>query len=307
MNAKIISLHALLVVLFALFVGGPALAQKGGAKESLLIQAATAWEDGDLPAAGELYGRAVKQGGLSPIDLLTAQVRMGTVYAAMRDESRALSAFRIASMIDPEFKLPSEAGRMAADLFKQARKDSEMYGGKIEIKIDLPTTSPKPNTKIFATATVTEAYVPMLNTIRITVQDPSVSTTTVKPWTQTKPAQSEVEFQIPAKVVTAEATLVVRVDAIDDDNNRWATDQARIRVQQGAPGASSLDEEVFGSDDSDQDEGKKSKGFWRSPWPWVIGGVIIVGAASTGLYFGLRPSGEPHVGTPEWVQPMQAK
>jgi hypothetical protein len=37
---------------------------------------------------------------------------------------------------------------------------------------------------------------------------------------------------------------------------------------------------------------QKDSGFWGSPWPYVIGGVVIAGGASVGAYFLFRPEDE---------------
>jgi hypothetical protein len=38
-------------------------------------------------------------------------------------------------------------------------------------------------------------------------------------------------------------------------------------------------------------ERRRERGFWHGPWPWVIGGVLVTGAAALGLGLGLAPGG----------------
>lgn len=80
-----------------LCIAGPA-----SADEPLLMQAAKAWDNADLTTAGQLYEKALNEGGLYPSDVLVAYSRLGTVQAAMNQQNAALSSFRVAS-ISPAF------------------------------------------------------------------------------------------------------------------------------------------------------------------------------------------------------------
>jgi len=298
-----------LVVVSALCVVGPAVAQqakpaaaqqgKKGAKPSLLVEAAKAWEEGDLTEAGDLYDQALKQGGLAPADVLTAYVRIGTVFAAMRQESRAQSAFRVAAILDPEFTLPTEAGKKAVDLFKKARKDAEHYGGKLEVKAEMPAES-LPGASFAVVVTIDETFTPLLTDVRVTVQDPSVSTSTVRPWTSKMPVDSELRFDVPGEVVTRGTNLLVRVDALDEYGNRWASTQSRVQVS-NPDGAAGFGDDPW-ADDDPRAKSQSSGGFWSSPWPWVIGGAVLVGAGAA-TFFATRPSNEAQVRAPSWVVP----
>ena len=57
---------------------------------------------------------------------------------------------------------------------------------------------------------------------------------------------------------------------------------------------------AYGKNGSQGDKKKEddSDGFWNSPWPWVIGGAILVGGAAT--YLMSRPGDEVLVSAPTW-------
>ncbi len=281
------------LVLLILISGVPAAAQSGE-KRSLLLEASQAWDSADLNAAAELYDQALKQGGMFPADVLVAYVRIGTVSAAKGQNNAALSAFRVAAALDPNFELPSEAGPKARAIYKQARKDAEQQGGKLEITAEVPSQS-APDAEFVVVAKIDEAFAPLIVDVGITVQDPSVSTSTIKPWSTKKPADTKVQFEVPGKVVMAGANLLVRVDALDAHGNRWASTQARVKVD------ASSDPDRFALLETKPEKKKEqngSGGFWASPWPWVIGGALIVGGTAT--YFIVRPNDEVLVSAPAW-------
>jgi hypothetical protein len=290
------SFQAFSIVLLALAVAGPAAAQSDG-KPSVLLEASKAWESADLNAAADLYDQALKQGGMFPADVLVAYVRIGTVRAAMGQNNAALSAFRVAAALDPSFELPSEAGPKAKAIYKKARKDAEAQGGKLEISAEVPTQS-APGTEFVVVARIDEAFAPLIVDVGISVQDPSVSTATIKPWTTKKPADTQVQFEVPGKVVMAGANLLVRVDALDSHGNRWASTQARVKVEGSSASYAGLDDEPIDDEPEQKKEDEDSGGFWASPWPWVIGGALIVGGTAT--YFMARPGDEVLVSAPAW-------
>lgn len=264
------------------------------ADETLLMQAAKKWEAAELTEAAKLYQQALDEGGLYPSDVLVAYTRVGTVQAATNQQNLALSSFRVAASIDPSFELPSEAGKKAQALYKKARAEAEKSGGKLEITAEVPTSS-QPGQAFSVEAHMAEAYVALIQDVGITVRDPSVPS--MKPFTAKKPASEAVTFEVPGKVVIAGASLLVRVDALDAHGNRWASSESRVKVGQRPVAAPILEKDP--DDDAAADKGKKDKkGFWASPWPWVIGGAVVVGSVAG--YFMFRPTDEVTVSAPAW-------
>lgn len=282
-------------VVVILCIAGPA-----SADESLLMQAAKAWDAADLNTAGQLYEKALNQGGLYPSDVLVAYSRLGTVQAAMGQQNAALSSFRVAAALDPAFELPSEAGPKAKQIYKKARQEAGKQGGKLEVTAEVPSSS-QPGQSFTVTAHLPEAFVPLIDSVGISVRDPSVPS--MKAFTAKKPAASQVTFDVPGKTSISGASLLVRVDALDQHGNRWASNESRVKVDQKNAAGPIVSKEPSPFDDEDKDKEKdkgKSKGggFWSSPWPWVIGGAIVVGSVAT--YFMTRPSDEVNVTAPQW-------
>jgi hypothetical protein len=273
------------------------IAGSASADESLLMQAAKAWDAADLTTAGQLYEKALNQGGLYPSDVLVAYSRLGTVQAAMGQQNAALSSFRVAAALDPAFELPSEAGPKAKQIYKKARADAQKQGGKLDVTAEVPTSS-SPGQSFSVTAHLPESFVPLIDSVGITVRDPSVPS--MKPFTSKKPAATQVSFEVPGKVVIPGASLLVRVDALDGHGNRWASNETRVKVEgKNVPAPLVTKEPSPDDDDQPKDKDKnKSKGFWSSPWPWVIGGAIVVGSVAT--YFMTRPTDEVNITAPQW-------
>jgi hypothetical protein len=281
----------------ALCVTSPSRAER----PSLVIQASTAWEAAELSRAAELYEEALKQGGLQPADVLVAYARIGTVRAAMSNKVAALSAFRVAAALNPTFELPSEAGPKAAALYKKARADADQRGGKLELKAEVPTQGAA-GAEFVVVAHMPEAFVPLIVDIGIAVYDPSLMTS-VKPWSTKKPSATQVRFEVPGRVVLAGASLLVRVDALDEYGNSWVSAQSRVRVQarnDDAYATFGTADDPFRDDTPKQKPAEKSKGygFWSSPWPWVIGGAVVVGG--TAAYLMTRPTNDVTVSEPAW-------
>ncbi len=279
-------------------VGSPRVAH-ADKNPSFLLEAAKAWEAAELNKAAKLYEQALEEGSLFPSDVLVAYARIGTVRAAKGEKNAALSAFRVAAALDPSFELPSEAGPRATRIYKRAKKDASRQGGKLEIRAKVPAESAS-GIEFLVVAHLDEAFAPLVADVGITVQDPAISTSTVKPWRSKSPADTKVQFKVPGEVVTAGANLLVRVDALDGYGNRWASTQARVRVKGRTSRLGNNPDDPFFQNREGEKEGKQksNKGFWKSPWPWVIGGALIVGATTT--YFMVRPKENVTVRAPTW-------
>ncbi len=265
--------------------------------DTTLMRAQKAWEEAELTRAADLYEQALKEGGLYPADVLVAYARIGTVRAAMNQRNGALSAFRVAASLDPGFELPSEAGPKAKALYKQARADAAQQGGKLEVTAEVPTQGAAGKT-FLVTAHVPEAFVPLVVDVGITVSDPSVSSTSVKPWSEKKPVAPEVQFEVPGKAVVPGANLLVRVDVLDGHGNRWASTQSRVKVDARKRPLETMDAGAMVPGDDENTTKSKSGGFWHSPWPWVIGGAVVAGGVAT--YFMTRPTSDVTVSAPTW-------
>lgn len=281
--------------------GGSAAAASKAVAASPFAQAAQKWDASDLDGAFPLYQQALDAGGLSPSEVVVAYARVGTYQAAMGKAEAALSAFRLCAAIDPDFKLPGESGPKAEALYQKAKKEAESLGGKLELKAEVPTEVDKAK-KFEVVAHLPEGFAPLADKIAIEVRDPISG----KSWRSSVAADPSVTFEVPASVVVPGATLTVRLQAIDTHANRFAVVDSRVKVKgrpapvtSGAWGGVSPDD-----DETEEEPAEKSKpaegSFWKSPWPYAIGGAILVGVV--GVYAATRPSDQVSVGAARWQQ-----
>ena len=254
--------------------------------------ASAAWERGDLDDATKQYQEALESGGLGPVAVLTAYARIGTYQAALGKAEAALSAFRLAASLDPDFQLPAESGPKAATLYQRARKDAAKLGGKLEIKAEVPTDV-QPGHPFTVVSHLAESFAPLVDRIGIDVRDPVSG----KSWASASPAEATVQFEVPTRAVMPGANLVVRVDALDPKGNRFASSESHVKVSGGH-----VSYESVASMDEPEEEVKKPKkaggGFWSSPWPYAIGGAIVLG--TVGIYAATRPTSDVTVAAPTW-------
>jgi hypothetical protein len=255
-----------------------------------MAAAAEQWEQGALTEAAPLYQKALDQGGLSPGDVVIAYSRIGTVAAASGKREAALSAFRVAAVIDPAFVLPAESGPVAKKLYDEARKAAQKQGGKLEITAEAPDRGDA-GKGFTVKAKLPEAFAPVVDKIGIDVRD-TLSKTPA--WKSDLPAMAEVSFDVPGKAVPGGSTIVVRVSALDQHGNRWATYETRMKIREGKTDA--VAEAAVPAETPDE-SGKKGS-FWSTPWPYAIGGAVVVGAVATFLL--TRPSSTVTVGAPQW-------
>ncbi|MDW8249345.1 MAG: hypothetical protein RMJ98_08590 [Myxococcales bacterium] len=259
---------------------------KTNAPKGTLAQAAELWERAMLTESAPLYEKALKEGGLFPADVVLAYARIGTVQALLKKKEAALSSFRVAAVINPAFELPSESGKLAKDLYEKARKEAAAQGGKLEVSIQAPEWVDA-NQTFQVTAKIEEAFAPVVEKIGIEVKD---TMTKSKEWKSDQPSTSTVAFDVPARYVPGSTTLLVRVSALDQYGNRWAMREARVKVRESKV--------VEAPPEAPPVEEKKSKGFFSTPWPYTIGGVVLIGAGV--LFFAMRSPSEVPVGAPVW-------
>lgn len=260
---------------------------KAGAPKGTLAQAAEMWEQAMLTESAPLYEKALKEGGLFPSDVVLAYARIGTVQALLKQKEAALSSFRVAAVINPAFELPSESGKLAKDLYEKARKDAAGQGGKLEVSIEAPERVDA-NKSFQVTAKIDEAFAPVVEKIGVEVKD---TMTKGKEWKSDQPSTSSVTFDIPGRVVPGSTTLLVRVAALDQYGNRWAMQEARVKVRESKV----VDAPI---DSPPPAEEKKSKGFFSTPWPYAIGGAVLLGVGV--FFFATRTPSEVPVGAPAW-------
>jgi hypothetical protein len=252
------------------------------------------WHQGELDKAKELYEAALEEGGLEPNEVVIAYSRIGTVRAAMRDSKGALSAFRVAAAIDPEFELPADSGPVAKKLYAQARKEAAQGGERLTLKLELPE-SIKQKRAFTVETEIPPGYAVLVQEVVVTIEDPA----TGKKWRRNKPSEPNLTFEFPERVAIPGARLNVKAAAIDPQKNAWAVSEGRLKVQGTRPSnePSPFDDEEIPAPKKDP---QKDDSIFTldGPLPWIIGGAVILGGIL--IYAATRPTDEVTVGSPAW-------
>jgi hypothetical protein len=272
-------------------------ARAGDTGAAALRQARTAWDRGALETAEPLYREALERGSLAPPDVLEGYVRLGSIRAALGKKDSALAAFRAAAILDEKFPVPSEAGSKGMNLAEKAKKDTSKIGS-IQLAVQVPkeVTAGK-SFKI--TATLDKGHMPIVNKIGLLAKD---GTTGKEVQLDSKPDES-VEFEIGSDVTLPGASILVHIDALDAHLNRLASAEERVKIPDkegaGATKAGSKEGAAPAADKAPASDSGVRKGatFWSSPWPYVIGGLAVVGIG-TAVYYGTRPPQTVTVGSP---------
>lgn len=255
----------------------PSEASRGAAS---FERAHAAWARGDFDTAETLFKEALDQGGLTKKNTLDAHVYLGSARAVIGRREQALAAFRLACLIQPQFTVPAEAGRKAAQLADQVKRQkmAEM-SLKVEAPSDVPAYQPfRVNVQLDTAKTA------VLSHVELTLSDGL----TVRGFKMDQPIRSQVTFEIPPKVVLADANLVVKVAGLDATDNEFVTAETRVHVgPDHAPGGGAVAASTTRATSTDR--GASTSSFWTTPWPYILGGIALAGAGA-GAYFLFRPS-----------------
>lgn len=269
-------LRPTLVALALVVASASALAS---AEETPISQATEAWELGKLPQAGKLYEAAIVGGGLTPTDTLAAFVRVGAWKASIGKADLALNSLRNAAIIDPEFQCPTLGGPRVKQLCDKAKKEAAGLE-KLALAVEAPEGI-KFEADLGLGATLPESLAPLFEAISLAVEDRPghVVHAEERPLgdlggSGAKGATARLDFKVPAAEITPGATLRVRVAVLDSQKNEWARANATVRVAaRTAPPPT--------TEAPPPPPPPPSKGFWHGPWPYVVGGAILVSAAVT--------------------------
>lgn len=273
-----------------------------------LRQARGNWDKGDkssLETAESLYREAIEKGGLAPGEVLEGYTRIGAVRAMLGKKDQAVAAFKAAAILDASFAVPAEAGSKGPALAERAKRDTSRIGS-LKVTIEAPKEAAA-GKSFKVTATVDASHVQIIPKVGLVVKDGTSGKETI---VEPKPTAESVDFDVPGDAAMPNASLLVRVDALDKNANRLGSAEARVKVpgddKGGGPpqtsawsnSSSSSGEASSGStttQPSDSNPVRKGGSFWSSPWPYIIGGAALVGIGSA-VYFGTRPSDTVTVG-----------
>ncbi|WP_394848353.1 hypothetical protein LZC95_12925 [Pendulispora brunnea] len=272
--------------------------------------AQAAWGRGDFDVAEQQFAEALEQGGLPRKDVLKAHVYLGAARAVLGKRDRALAAFRIAATLDPSFKVPSEAGKKATLIADTARRQrSQPVTLQAEAPADVGVGRP-----FRVEVSLVGSQSPITRVV-LAVGDSATSS-----YRTEQAASAHVAFDVPGRIATDGAALLVRVSGLDARGNEWVSSESNVRVETETQGptplpiasvpppltnesAKSSAFRVSAAPATKDDHDSKSGGFWSSPWPYIIGGAVLAGAGA-GAYFLLRPSDDVTV-APVQVQAIR--
>lgn len=243
-----------------------------------------AWAEGEFAKAESMYREALSRGGFEPKETLECWVYLGVTRAVLGKRDLAVSAFRQAAFIDPNFQIPSEGGKKAAQLATEVRRQQRGFGQLVP-KVEAPSDVP-PGAPFVVRVTMDPAHTALVTRLGLLVRDG----TTGQTFQFEHEPEESVKFTVPQAMAVPGARLVVRVDALDGSDNKLATTEVRVSVKGAAASA------PVAAAPSEKE--RKSGGFWSTPWPWIIGGTVVVGAAATAIGVAAMPPSEVDVGAP---------
>jgi hypothetical protein len=273
----------------------PASAQEGAATAAsgLREDALKSWKRGDYEGAEKKYRTLIERGGLRPKDVVDAYVHLGASRAMLGKKPEAIKAFRAAGILDFEFKVPPEATERVIQLAEGARKDVAAIG-PIDFRAELPEKI-KAGEPINVLVTLDEAHIPIGTKIAMKVKD----TVSGKEYAEDAKVGPTVPLEIPGSFVLANSNLKLQVSVLDRFENRVAMVEKTYSMASGGAALPDKPADKVEKDPKENKEEKKSSGgFFSTPWPWLIGGILLAGAATVSYFLWLKPPSTVRFGAP---------
>ena len=226
---------------------------------------------------------AIRAKGIAFPNDFKPQHKSATLQEQYGDKSREeLEELNVEVVIAGRMMLKREAGKKAAQMAEQAKKQQLSNLGRIELHPTFPKRVPAGKT-FDVPAKMDPAFSAILSKVAISVTDQLSD----KTYTSDQPAGAEMSFMVPAKLVTGEASLSVKLVGLDGRDNELVTAQSRVAVDGKALGGSGRG--TGGASGPAPDKGPPKK-FWQTPWPYVLGGVALAAGGGALYYFVLRPA-----------------
>jgi hypothetical protein len=288
----------------------PALAAdpaKPSAGAAALQRARAAWDNGDFDLAPGLFLDALTEGGLPKADVVDAYVRIGSALAIAHKGPAALKVFHNAALLDPGFKVPREAGKGVVAIAERARREQARAGSltlatQVADEVDSGAS-------VGVDVSLAPARATLVEVVTIDARD----TSTAHAWAQSRPAAPRLHFDIPARLTSPNATIVVVVEARDGHDNQLGSIEKRVHVAPAPEAAppptaapaptpapvAALTPVAPSRDETASSEAHAHKaGFWGSAWPYILGGLALAAGGAATYYFALRPTDDVTVGGP---------
>jgi hypothetical protein len=254
-----------------------------------LERAKAAWDQGDFDLVAGLYDNALTTGGLTRTEVVSAYARMGAALAVTGKTRKALAALRTAALLDPGFTVPSEAGKRALALAERARRE-QSRAAPLTLIAEAPEHV-EPGASFAVRVTLASPQPPLIAVDALTLD--ARDALTGRAYQQRSAAEPDHRFDIPTRMTLPEASLLLQVRALDTHGNELVVAERRVHVRPARPLAeTSLATRSAASGDH---AAHPSGGFWKSPWPYVLGGVTLA-AGGAALYFATRSTADVNVG-----------
>jgi len=264
--------HASLTLALLLLVGTARAGEPVASTE--LGRGHAAWLRGDFEAAKDLFAAAVERGNLQRSELLDAYVSLGSAWTVLGQKERALASYRNAAIIDEHFHVPDEAGKKAIQYAEVARKQAARIG-QIALKVDHGSFTPSSAADVTVKLDAGQsAFV-----AKIVLHAESGKET----FDVEEPSATDLVFHLPGTLIQGE-TVTLALRGLDTHGSELAKYNETATVV-GATKRKGDSKGLAEAPKGRSDKGSHGKSFWSTPWPYVIGGVVLVGAASTAVYF----------------------
>jgi len=263
--------HARLCAIAVLTVMGASLAGSiAHAQSSVLEDALSAYEAGRVDDAAAGFERALATAGNGPAELATIHLHLGILRASLGDADGARAAFEVALALRPGTEAPSELGPAQLPAFERAQ--AARTGRTLRVVVATHGRRTVEARVDGAPAGLVDALV-----VRARLRDGAERSTRI--------AGTSGAAQLPdaaerAEVVAVDAHggIVARVPVPLPALPPTAVQTAHRAVHDGtsraAPIASVTATGTTGASHDDRDGG----GFFSTPWPWMVLGVIVTAA-----------------------------
>ncbi len=232
-----------------------------------------AWLRGDFEAARDLFAAAIERGNLLRSELLDAYIALGSAWTVFGQKDRALGAFRNAALIDQQFKVPEEFGKKAIQLSDTARKQAAKIG-QITLQVEHAPFAPDTATDI--SVKIDAAQSVLVTKLALRAESGRESSELEQA------TATELVFHLPKALVNGD-TVALSIRGLDAHGSEVVKYSETATVAGAVPRKGSRGALTTSSDNGGASESKSK--FWSSPWPYVIGGAVLVGAATTAVYF----------------------
>lgn len=262
-----------------------------------MVEARAAFAKHRFSAAEKGYRKAIEHGGLSPKDLLEGYVRLGASRAAMRRKDAALAAFRAAAILDSDFAVPPEAGSLGATLAERAKHDTSHLGA-IAVSLEVPKSAAA-DAPLKVEGALSEPHVKIVKQMALIATEQTAG----RSHRSTEPPGGTVHFEVPAELAVKDGRVTLRLDALDARGNRLASIEEQVRIEgaavEPAPMATTTPRQKAPKAATaplpKEPPPQKGRSLWSSPWTYVVGGAVLVGA-SAAVYLGTRPPDQVSIG-----------